>query len=100
MDKEKYKMIKKVACGVLFTAAAALGALYAYTVVKENPAGIYRRVQSDASGMAKDNCAWFQERMKGDYDAAKALAKDPVGAIKRDVNALEDVAAGRDIKDN
>ena len=90
MEEETYKFVKKIACGVLFTAAAAAGALYAYSVVKENPKGIYRRVQHDASGIAKDNSAWFCERMKGEYEAAKGLAKDPVGAIKGDVKALDE----------
>lgn len=95
MEEEKYKLVKQIACGILFTAAAAAGALYAYSVVKENPKGIYRRVQNDASGIAKDNSAWFCERMKGDYAAVKGLAKDPVDAVKGDVKALEDAVKGK-----
>lgn len=90
MDEEKYKTLKQIACGVLFTAAAAAGALYVYSVVKENPKGIYQRVQHDASGIAKDNSAWFCERMNGDYEAAKGLAKDPIGAVKGDIKALDE----------
>ena len=95
MEEEKYKMVKKIACGVLFTAAAAVGALYAYSVLKDSPQGIYKRVQSDASGVAKDNYSWFCERMKGDYETAKDLAKDPAGAVKEDIKALDDLVRGQ-----
>jgi len=91
MEEETYKFVKKIACGVLFTAAAAAGALYAYSVVKENPKGIYRRVQHDASGMAKDNYAWFSERMKKDYE----IAKDPVGSIKQEAKAIDDMVKSK-----